>query len=111
MAGERYVTKNFERQLNFYQDILNFILQDTMFQNSGGLFSGTSNENRFYFYNKQLKEMLGLKNILNQSQVLKTINKVKFQAADELLKYKKLLEAEAITQEEYDEKKNQLLRL
>jgi hypothetical protein len=36
---------------------------------------------------------------------------VKFQAADELLKYKKLLEAEAITQEEYDEKKNQLLRL
>ncbi|MDD2227600.1 MAG: hypothetical protein PHH71_03380 [Clostridia bacterium] len=67
MAGERYVTKNFERQLNFYQDILNFILQDTMFQNSGGLFSGTSNENRFYFYNKQLKEMLGLKNILNQS--------------------------------------------
>lgn len=55
--------------------------------------------------NRRIKE----KNIMQQQIDSKQINQHKESAADEIKKYKELLDMGAITQQEYDAKKKQLL--
>lgn len=63
-------------------------------------------------YAPLLQELYGLlvyiKNNINSANLIKNEN---ISHADEILKYKNLLEAEAITQEEFEAKKKQILGL
>ena len=83
----------------------------------GGLFAGTTNDNRFTFYNKFLPDMLKINDYI-QSQINRptavVVESAPSQAAspvDELRKYKQLLDDGIITQAEFDAKKKQLLGL
>ena len=68
-------------------------------------------------YRKNLEETQEILSCLeliireNQKSLSVSENSKPADAADEILKYKKLLDAGAITQEEYEAKKKQLLNL
>lgn len=86
----------------------------------GGLFAGTTNDNRFTFYNKYLAEMEKardyIQNKINESRapqnvVVQAAPAAAVSGADEIIKYKQLLDAGVITQEEFEAKKKQILGL
>lgn len=60
---------------------------------------------------KAEKIMLGLSDMGGIEKSTEGCNNTEVSPADEILKYKNLLDAGAITQEEYDDKKRQLLGL
>ncbi len=121
VAGERKI---------FYKDIASIQFKDSsqllsgfiefyvighLTKQGGGLFAGTSNENRFTFYHKFLPLMYEIKDY-----VQKKINSINNQqttvinptsGADELRKFKQLLDEGIISQEEFDTKKKQILGL
>ncbi len=118
MAGERFIyykelsSIQFRASTKLLSGYIEFYFAGhNVSKQGGGLFSGTSNENRFYFYNKQLNEMLEAKKYIESKLGSENNQQSEISSADVLVKYKKLLEAEAITQEEYDKKKKQLLGL
>ena len=80
----------------------------------GGLFAGTNNDNRFTFHNKFLPDMVKINEYI-QSKINNPSPAASAQqetsAADELRKYKQLLDDGIITQEDYNTKKKQLLGL
>lgn len=80
----------------------------------GGLFAGTNNDNRFTFHNKFLPDMVKINDYI-QSKINNPSSTAPVQqetsTADELRKYKQLLDDGIITQEDYDTKKKQLLGL
>ncbi len=81
----------------------------------GGLFSGTQNENRFYFYKKDQKEMTKAYSYIQDK--VKSTNTIVVEQnastsnADELRKFKQLLDEGIITDEEFQKKKKELLGL
>lgn len=121
VAGERKI---------FYKDIASIQFKDSsqllsgfiefyvighLTKQGGGLFAGTSNENRFTFYHKFLPLMYEIKdyvqskiNSINNQQTT-VINPTS--GADELRKFKQLLDEGIISQEEFDTKKKQILGL
>lgn len=79
----------------------------------GGLISGTDNENRFYFYNKDLQTMIKINEFIEQ-KIRGTNNNSNSQQSDnisELKNLKLLLDEGLITQEDYDAKKKKILNL
>ena len=118
-----------ERKI-FYKDIASIQFKDSnhllsgfiefyvighLTKQGGGLFAGTSNENRFTFYHKFLPLMYEIKdyvqskiNSINNQQTT-VINPTS--GADELRKFKQLLDEGIISQEEFDTKKKQILGL
>ena len=60
---------------------------------------------------KAEKIMLGLSDMGGTEKSIEDGNNIEMSPADEILKYKNLLDAGAITQEEYEAKKKQLLGL
>ena len=121
VAGERKI---------FYKDIASIQFKDSsqllsgfiefyvighLTKQGGGLFAGTSNENRFTFYHKFLPLMYEIKdyvqskiNSINNQQTT-VINPTS--GTDELRKFKQLLDEGIISQEEFDTKKKQILGL
>lgn len=78
----------------------------------GGLFAGTTNDNRFTFHNKHLNTMLEIKEFIQDKLNEGPSNKAEnTDIASELRKYKQLLDDEIITQAEFEAKKRQLLDL
>lgn len=81
----------------------------------GGLFAGTTNDNRFTFYNRYLPEMLKINEYvqaqINRPSTVAVEATPEASAADELRKYKQLLDDGIITPEEFAAKKKQLLGL
>jgi hypothetical protein len=83
----------------------------------GGLFAGTNNENRFTFYNKFLPDMEKIRDYIqgkiNEKNAPQNVvvQSAAASGADELLKFKQLLDAGVITQDEFDAKKKQILGL
>lgn len=80
-------------------------------ESRGALFSAVRDENTFIFQNKKYNELIEeVKNYIEQKLV--EINNKSFSQisiADEILKFKKLLDDEIITQEEFSRKKQELL--
>lgn len=81
----------------------------------GGLFSGTQNENRFYFYKRDQKEMFkAYEYVQNKVNTVNTVVVEKTNttsSADELRKYKQLLDEGIINDGEFQKKKKELLGL
>lgn len=81
----------------------------------GGLTEATQDENTVTFDNSQNKVAEEVKNKifeLQQQSESKSVNQViSLSGADEILKYKQLLDIGIITQEEFDAKKKQILGL
>lgn len=83
---------------------------------AGGLFAGTNNPNRFTFWNRYLTDCEKMYNYI-QNKIIEcqkstiVINNENNSIADEIIKFKKLLDDGIITQEEFEEKKKQLLKL
>lgn len=88
----------------------------------GGAWSGANNDNRFIFGKPTIKaakalavEMEKVNDFLQkkvkESHMPKETVVVQRTAADEIMQYKALLDAGAITQEEFEAKKKQLLNL
>lgn len=82
----------------------------------GGLFKGTQNENRFYFYNKSQSIMEEAykyiqKRIIDSQTQTQNVVVSNDSSADEIVKFKNLLDQGIITQEEFEFKKKQLLGL
>jgi hypothetical protein len=81
----------------------------------GGLFAGTTNDNRFTFYNRYLPEIEKIRDYI-QGKIIEcntpqVVQAVATSDADELLKFKQLLDAGVITQDEFNTKKKQILGL
>jgi hypothetical protein len=89
---------------------------------SGGAFSGIENENRFTFggptignakkKNETMKEIIEyIEEQIEKAKapITQTIINQNTSAADEIVKFKKLLDTGIITQEEFDKKKSTLL--
>lgn len=82
----------------------------------GGMISGTQNENRFYFYKKHQDDMLKAYEFI-QGKVKDAHNIVvekignDISSADELRKFKQLLDEGIITEEEFNAKKKEILNL
>lgn len=84
----------------------------------GGLFAGTTNDNRFTFHNKYLEDMQKINDYIqgkiNQPIAVATPIAPPQNSAnnlDELKQLKQLLDAGIITQEDFDAKKKQILGL
>lgn len=84
-------------------------------ESKGGVFSATSDENTIMFVKKYWDEMVQLKNYIESRQEElsspTTINNFAEKSIPEQIKeFKELLDLEIITQEEFDQKKLELLR-
>ena len=124
MAGERKIyykditSVQFKPSTKLLSGFIEFYFAGHNTQKQGGvLFAGTTNDNRFTFYNKFLPDMLKINDYI-QSQINRptavVVESAPSQAAspvDELRKYKQLLDDGIITQAEFDAKKKQLLGL
>lgn len=120
ISGERFIYfkelssiqfKNSNAMLSGYIEF--YFAGHNVQKQGGGLFAGTTNENRFYFYHKQLENMLKVKKHIEEQMSKKDTPQTQnnISSADEILKYKKLMEDGVITREEFEVKKNQLLGL
>lgn len=77
----------------------------------GGVFNAVQDENTISFAKKETEQILEIKGYIeNYIENKNKYNESQFGGADELLKYKKLLDMGAITQEEYENKKEQILK-
>ncbi len=88
-----------------------FIEFETAGSHGKGSGSGYVSENRFAFGKKQLTEMLEVRKLVEEKVKNNKAGVPTSSTADELQKFKKLLDDGIITQEEFDAKKNQLLGL
>lgn len=82
-------------------------------ESKGGVFKATQDENTIMFSKKYYNDMLELKQSI-ESIVFdggKATTAQATSSADEILKFKKLLDESIITQEEFDAKKKELLGL
>lgn len=84
-------------------------------ESRGGIYAASTDENTIMFSKKYFKEMTELKSFieLKQSELSKqtTINNFSEKStAEQIKEFKELLDLEIITQEEFDQKKLQLLR-
>lgn len=80
----------------------------------GGMLSGTQNENRFYFYKKHQSDMSKAYEYIQDKVKLAHSTIVETKAndnssADELRKFKQLLDEGIITDEEFQSKKKEIL--
>ena len=66
---------------------------------------------RFWLLTNQNEVYSGISNLLKERQILNNITQPEQSSADELKKFKDLLDSKIITQEEFDSKKKQLLGL
>lgn len=116
----------FQKSTKMLSGFIEFYLMGHNTQKQGGgLFAGTTNDNRFTFYNKFLPEMeqayAYIQKRINEAKkpqnVVSSVQPAIPQTAtapsdaDELIKFKKLLDAGVITQDEFNAKKKQILGL
>lgn len=79
-------------------------------ENSGGLFSSRNSENTIYFKNKHRKQAEAITEYLERIILNKDkASNIQSSAADEITKFKKLLDQGIITEDEFLKKKNELL--
>lgn len=81
-------------------------------ENKGGVMGAVKDENTILFNKKEENIVLEIKDYVENYIFDKSTNKAKsnnISAADEILKFKSLLDLGAITEEEYEEKKKSLL--
>lgn len=121
LAGERKMfykdisSVQFKQSTKLLSGFIEFYFAGNNSQKQGGgLFAGTTNDNRFTFYNKFLPDMIKINDYI-QSKInapIKTeTTSQNVSAADEIKKFKQLLDDGIITQEDFDAKKKQLLGL
>lgn len=113
ISGERKIyykdisSIQFKESSKLLSGFIEFYIVGQNTKQGGGLFSGTDNENRFTFYNKQLPTMLEIKEFIENK--LNGDNSKSSNDLDDLIKLKELLDKGIITQEEFNQKKKQLL--
>lgn len=79
-------------------------------ESKGGVFDAVKDENTITFSNKkELKQAKELKALIESLQTESSQPAAQSSGAEEILKYKQLLDAGAITEEEYEAKKKQIL--
>ena len=79
-------------------------------ESKGGVFDAVKDENTITFNNKKdLAQAKDLKTLIESLQNEGSQSTAQSSGADELLKFKELLDAGAITEEEYEAKKKQIL--
>lgn len=88
-----------------------YIEFETAGSHGSGSGSGFLSENRFAFNKKQLGDMLEVRKFIEDKVRANKNGSAQVTSADELKKYKDLLDSGVITQEEFDAKKKQLLGL
>ena len=122
VAGERKIfykdiaSIQFKESSRLLSGFIEFYVVVHLTKQGGGLFAGTSNENRFTFYHKFLPLMCEIRdyvqnkiNSKDNNQQTTVMNQTS--SADELRKFKQLLDEGIISQEEFDTKKKQILGL
>lgn len=80
----------------------------------GGVFKSVKDENTILFNKKEKNEILEIKDYIENyiyGKNKKQDNIQNISVADELLKFKQLLDMGAITQEEFDAKKNEIISI
>lgn len=102
------------KEPGFTTGYLQFILMGSV-ENKHGVSGAVNDENTILFVKKELPLMLELKEYIefkiNTKAADNNVDNRAYSEADEILKYKKLLDAGILTQEEFDAKKKQLLGL
>ncbi len=79
-------------------------------ESKGGVVRATSDENTIMFVKKDQDKIIALKNYI-ESKMNQEESTNQLSAADEIAKFKKLLDDGVLTQEEFDKKKSELLGL
>ena len=77
-------------------------------ESKGGVLRATSDENTIMFVKKDQDKIIALKNYI-ESKMNQEESTNQLSAADEIAKFKKLLDDGVLTQEEFDKKKAELL--
>ena len=102
------------KEPGFTTGYLQFILMGSV-ENKRGVSGAVNDENTILFIKKELPLILELKEYIefkiNNKTTGSNIASSALTEADEILKYKKLLDQGILTQEEFDAKKKQLLNL
>lgn len=78
-------------------------------ETKGGSMSAVKDENSITFIKSELKQARELVDLIESKRQVKNRPSTELSAADEILKYKGLLDAGVLTQDEFDAKKKQLL--
>ncbi|MFD1446122.1 DUF4429 domain-containing protein [Oceanobacillus profundus] len=80
-------------------------------ESKGGVLDAVKDENTITFLKKELDQAIELKNLLETLQNEDNSVMTKSSDAEELIKYKQLLDDGILTQDEFDAKKKQILGL
>lgn len=104
------------KKAGFARGYIQFVMAGTKEGKSGAIFGDSKDENIVYFAsgfnNKKVNDSAEeIKNIIEKYNLKSNNNTSNLSSADEILKYKKLLDQNIITQEEFEAKKKELLGL
>lgn len=125
LAGERYIYyKDLSgvqfKEAGWTQGFIEFIFPGSNTSTGGGALVGMNNSNRFTFGGSTIAKAREINDqmITIRDYIQKRINEIKnppasrpvVSVADELMKFKQLLDAGLITRDEFDRKKKELLK-